>query len=92
MTTNNSPNGKHANIGLDGPIYHNAEDTRGGDICANRKVIPRREFGPDGAEHIFKETASLNNGNGSPHEGDGASKENHGYTTPHSTTEEDSKH
>jgi hypothetical protein len=67
---------------LDGPIYHNAEDIRGGDVYATRKMIPRREIGPDGADHILKETASLNNGNGSPHEGDGASKKNHG-TQPH---------
>jgi hypothetical protein len=45
-------------------------------------VISRRESGND---YIFKETASLDNGNGSPHEGDGASKENHEYATPHST-------
>jgi hypothetical protein len=85
VTANDSPNGEHANIGLDGPIYHNAEDTGGGDICAGRKMIPRREIGPDGADHILKETASLRHGNGGPHEGDGASKKNHGYATPHST-------
>jgi hypothetical protein len=75
---------EHADICLNSPIEHDSEDASRCNIRLEREVIPYLEFGPDGRDHILKESSGLNDRDSGPHESDCAPEENHGYASPHS--------
>jgi hypothetical protein len=85
-----SVHGKKRNSGLDEPVEENHEELTARDNGAVRKCVGEvRIRWPDGGDHVFEVSSSLNRCNGSPHQSDESSNQNCGNTTPH--TERDTR-
>jgi hypothetical protein len=50
---------KHADICLNSPIEHDSQDASRCNIRLEREMIPYLKFGPDGRDHILKESSGL---------------------------------